>query len=281
MTLILDGKKLSETIREQMKQEIVQHETKPTLVIIQIGNMPESNIYIKYKKIFATHIGAKVILKKYEETITEQEVILDIQKFNDDKAIHGIIVQQPIPKNLDKDTIIDTILPSKDVDGMSASNMKSQNILPATTKGILTLLEHYKIPIESKKVVVVGRSALVGKPTAIAFLNKDATVTLCHSHTQNLQEETKRADILIVAIGAQKFIGENHVSPGQTVIDVGINAEDDSRVLSGDVDYEHVKPIVSAITPVPGGVGPMTVASLFQNLLQQFVHHNSSTDRNI
>lgn len=281
MTLILDGKKLSETLKERMKHDIAQYETKPGLVIIQIGDIAESNIYIKYKIRYAKNIGAQVVLKKYKNTVTESEVIADIQKYNQDTTVHGIIMQLPIPKELDKDRIIDTILPSKDVDGLTSTNVKHQNIIPATTRGMLTLLEHYKIPVEGKKVVVVGRSALVGRPTATAFLNKNATVTLCHSHTQHLEEETKRADILIVAIGTQKFITEQYVREGQVIIDVGINAEEDSRVLSGDVDYKHVEPIVSAITPVPGGVGPMTVASLFQNLFEQFIAHNSSTNRHV
>jgi methylenetetrahydrofolate dehydrogenase (NADP+) / methenyltetrahydrofolate cyclohydrolase len=287
MPLILDGKKLSETLKERMKHNIAQHETKPGLVIIQIGDIAESNIYIKYKIRYAKNIGARVVLKKYKNTVTESEVIADIQKYNQDTTVHGILVQLPIPKELNKNAIIESILPTKDVDGLTATNVKhlythnTEGIIPATTRGILTLLEHYNISVPGKKVVVVGRSTLVGKATALAFLNQDATVTICHSHTKNLEEETKQADILIVAIGTQKFITEKYVREGQVIIDVGINTEEDSRVLSGDVDYEHVEPIVSAITPVPGGVGPMTIASLFQNLFQQFIHNNSSTNRNI
>lgn len=286
MTHILDGKKLSVTIQEQLRERIETYETKPTLVIIQIGNVPESAIYIKYKTLFARSIGAEVILKKYSSETNEQEIIKDIQTYNIDKSVHGILLQLPIPKHTNKDTLIDSILPSKDVDGLTAANIKAlytntTGIIPATTKGILTLLNHHNISVQGKKVVIVGRSNLVGKPTALAFVNQDATVTLCHSQTKNLEAETKQADILVVAVGIPNFITEKHVRAGQVIIDVGINALDADRTLSGDVDFKNVQHIAEVITPVPGGVGPMTVASLFQNLLQQFIHHNSSTHRNV
>ena len=219
--------------------------------------------------------------------------------------VTGIIVQLPIPIHLDKDAIIDAIDPKKDVDGLTSTNLKllwenkSEGYLPATTKGILTLCDFYKIPTGAKKVVVVGRSFLVGKPTALAFLNHDATVTVCHKETRNLKAETRNADILVVAVGKPNLITKDHVKPGQVVIDVGINVvngqhprgeiktkpgehpggekglskpetEPSNRRIVGDVDFDNVSKIVQAITPVPGGIGPMTVASLFENLLEAY-----------
>jgi methylenetetrahydrofolate dehydrogenase (NADP+)/methenyltetrahydrofolate cyclohydrolase len=292
MTLILDGKKLSETIATRLKQNISLFKDKPTLVIIQIGDISASNIYIQRKTLFAKKIGANVILKKYETTVEQSKIIEDIHMYNNDPVLHGIIIQLPIPKSFDKDAIIESIRSDKDVDGLTSTNIKDtyanngKGIVPATTRGILTLLDHYNISIAGKKVVMVGRSPLVGKPTVLAFVNRNATVTVCHSYTENIEGETKRADILIVAIGIAKYITEKHVSPGQIIIDIGINALDGDvttgkRKISGDVDYQTVAPTVDAITPVPGGVGPMTVASLFENLFQQFIHHNTGADGNI
>lgn len=283
MTLILDGKKLSETIATRLKQDISTYTSKPTLVIIQIGNIPASNIYIQRKKVFAEKIGANVILKQYPLSTTEQEIITDIDAYNHNPLIHGIIVQLPIPAHLHKDLIIHAISPHKDVDGLTSTNIKhlysndSKGVTPATTRGILTLLEAYNIEVTGKNIVIIGRSLLVGKPTALACMNKNATVTVCHKHTVHIEEETRRADILIVAMGVPGYITKKHVSPHQTVIDVGINAldnEDDTstkRKISGDVEYEIVSTIVEAITPVPGGIGPMTVVSLFENLFEQFI----------
>ena len=291
------------------------------MVIIQVGDVPESNTYIGQKIKFGEKVGASVKLEKLPEKISQTELIGHINQFNDDPNVNGIIVQLPIPSTLDKDKIIDTIEPKKDVDGQTATNIKLlfevsssrhpelisgsnkvpgeilnqvQNdklggkrftgFIPATTKGILTLLDYYKIPVESKYVVIIGRSSLVGKPTALAFLNKDATVTVCHKKTKNLARITKGADILVVAAGRPKLITKDHVTRGQVIIDVGINVVNESPVtggqrpetelpthkLVGDVDFESVSKIVQAISPVPGGCGPMTVASLFQNLLEAY-----------
>ena len=266
----------------------------PKLIIIQVGDLAESNAYIRQKILFGQKIGAIVDHQKLPENISQKNLQTTISKLNTDPSVTGIIVQMPIPASLDKDTIIDSITPQKDVDGLTSVNLKllwenrSEGHIPATTKGILTLLDYYKIPIAAKKVVVVGRSFLVGKPTALAFLNRDATVTICHKETRNLKLETKNADILVVAVGKTNLITKDHVSADQVIVDVGINAinnrqttndkrlttkpesELSSRKLVGDVDFENVSKIVAAITPVPGGVGPMTVASLFENLLAAY-----------
>src|SRR3989338_10876312 len=290
---ILDGRIVRDQIAQKLKAEISRLRSKPKLVIIQVGDLPESNTYIRQKILFGQKIGAIVDHQKLPENISQKNLQTTISKLNTDPSVTGIIVQMPIPKSLDKNQIIDSINPQKDVDGLTSINLKllwenrKEGHIPATTKGILTLLDYYKIPIAGKHVVVVGRSFLVGKPTALAFLNRDATVTITHSKSKNLPSITKTADILVVATGKAKLISRNHVSSGQVVVDVGINVINDKpsfakatdgkpetepigRKLVGDVDFDTVKNIVAAISPVPGGVGPMTVASLFENLLETY-----------
>ncbi len=233
--------------------------------------MDASNIYIRRKISFAQKIGALVEHKKYPESTKESKIILDIVKYNLDKTVHGIIVQLPIPSHFNKNKIIESVDPNKDIDGLTSFNTKrlfdnQEIITPATTKGILTLLDYYKIKIDGKRVAIVGRSSLVGKPTALAFLNRNSTVVVCHSHTKHLEKITKDCDIIIAAIGYPKFITKKHLSKNQTIIDVGINLGTNGKLV-GDTDYEAIKGSVGAISPVPGGVGPMTIVSIFQNLL--------------
>ena len=274
---ILDGKKLSAEIALELSKKVAllasEQNFKPKLVIIQVGDLAESNTYIKNKIIFAQKIGVDVVHKKYtiDSTNLSREIISDIKSYNSDPKVTGIIVQLPIPASLDQGAILEAIDPKKDVDGMSPRNVKflyenKEQFLPATTKGILLLLEKNKITIKGKKVVVVGQSFLVGKPTALAMLNRGATVTVCHNQTKNLEKETKTADILIVAVGKPKLITKRHVSPGQVVVDIGINVSKKGKIV-GDVDFDNVAKVVRAVTPVPGGVGPMTIVSLFENLL--------------
>ncbi len=280
MAQILGGKKLNEKIAEELSVQVSKLDPKPKLVIIQVGDVPESNAYIGRKIKFGEKIGAIVDLQKFPDDVSSEKLQTTIHKLNADPDVNGVIVQLPIPKHLDKDEVIDSIDPKKDVDGLTSVNLKhlwegrKDGFTPATTKGVITLLDHYNVPIERQNVVVVGRSSLVGKPTALAFLMRDATVTICHKATKNLPAYTKAADIIAVAVGKPNLIGKIHVSKNQTVIDIGINAvenEDAPRnKLVGDVNFEEVKDIVGAITPVPGGVGPMTVASLFQNLLETY-----------
>ena len=273
MSQILDGKALRDEILDDLKDRISKLDQKPELVIFQIGDVAESNTYIVQKIKFGEKIGAIVTHKKLPLDIAEPELIGQIQLANDDENVNGIIIQLPIPQSLNKEKIIDSISPQKDVDGQTAISIKSlvvgsPTFIPATTKGVITLLDANKIDPSGKHVVVVGRSTLVGKPTALALLNRDATVTIAHKKTQNLQAITKSADIIVVATGKPKLITKDYVSENQIIIDIGITVVDGKLV--GDVDFENVKDLVAAISPVPGGAGPMTVASLFQNLLEAY-----------
>lgn len=294
MTKILDGKLVRDKIAEELKAEISRLRSKPKLTIIQVGDFAQSNTYIAQKIKFGEKIGATVNHIKLPKNVSQEKLISEIQNLNSDSSVHGIIVQLPIPNNLDKNAIVNSINPIKDVDGQTSTNIKllfensKDGYTPATTKGILTLLNYYKIPVAGKYVVVIGRSPLVGKPTVLAFLNRNATVTICHSKTRNLAQVTRNADILVVAAGKPKLITKEYVSKGQVVVDVGINVinnkvrpstrshlvkletEVPSSKLAGDVDFESVSKIVAAISPVPGGAGPMTVASLFENLLAAY-----------
>lgn len=299
MAKILDGRIVRGKIAEDLKSKILNLKSKLKLVIIQVGDLEESNSYIKQKVLFGQKIGAIVDHQKFPENVTAEKLKSKILNLNSDHSVNGIIVQLPISDHLDKNNIIDAIDPIKDVDGQTSTNIKflfegkTDGYTPATTKGILTLLDYYKIPIVGRHVVVIGRSSLVGKPTALALLNRNATVTICHSKTGNLKLETKNCDILVVAAGKPKLITKEHVTKGQVVIDVGINIlsgfrpaeqgrtlqtlqtekpefEPSARKLVGDVDFEEASKIVKAISPVPGGCGPMTVASLFENLYEAY-----------
>ena len=260
MTIILDGRKLGAEIAVRLARKIKRLKQKPKLVIVQVGSVPESDKYIKRKKIFGEKIGAIVEHKKYPGNVSKRKLVSEISKFNKNSSAHGIIVQLPLPKHLQD--VPELITEEKRVDG-------GKYFVPATTRGILTLLDKYKIKIAGKKVVIVGRSNLVGLPTASEMIKRDATVTICHSKTKNLKKETKQADILVVAAGKSNLIIKNHVSRGQIVVDVGINVLPNGK-LSGDVDFRNVSKTVKAISPVPGGVGPMTVASLFENLVEAY-----------
>ncbi len=274
MTLILEGKTVRERIIEQLKQKIENFSSKPTLAIIQIGDNEESGVYIRQKQIFGEKIGAVVRHIKSKADKPQEQIIEEIRNLNTDENVHGIIVQLPLLKGFDENEIIQTIVPSKDVDGLTSTT----NFMPATTRGILNLLNYYKINPVGKNVVVMGRSKLVGKPTAEALLNLGAKVTVAHSQTENIREVTKQAEILVVAIGKPKLVDPSYIREGQVVIDVGINVSQDKegkKVLCGDVNYEDVKEIVSAITPVPGGVGLMTVCALFENLIEAYARRSS------
>jgi len=272
MAKILSGRTVADLHAKRLITEIKRLHLKPKLVIIQVGDRKESNTYVGRKKAFGEKIGAEVLHKRYSESVSEKKIISDISKFNHDRKIHGIMMQLPVTPKLDARKILDSIDPKKDVDGLNSRNTqaiidKRETYLPAVTRGVMTLLKHYKIPLEGKRVVVVGASALVGRPTALALINRGATVTICNTKTKNLRSETKQAEIVVVATGHAHLITPAHVSRGQVVIDVGISVDEDRRI-HGDVDFKKVSKIVKAITPVPGGVGPMTVLSLFENLLQ-------------
>lgn len=265
MTQLLDGKVLSNDIAERLKALISSLETKPHLSIIQVGDDVRSNAYIKRKITYGQNIGAIVTHQKYSEDITESELEVQIEKLNANNNVHGIIIQLPIPEHLNRERITDMIDSEKDIDGLT----RNSPFAPATARGILSLLKHYEIAIKDKRIVVVGRSLLVGKPTALLLEKEGGLVSIAHRGTTNLAEVTREVDILVVATGVLGLINRNHVSPNQTIIDVGINLDKNDRLV-GDVVFEEVSSIVKAITPVPGGVGPMTVASLFENLLDAY-----------
>ncbi len=272
MTVILDGKKLRDKIFEDLKVKVANMSVKPSLAVILAGDDPSSKIYVNNKKKCAEKLGINSIIINYPSTVTENELLEKIQELNNDKNINAILVQLPLPVHIDKFKIIDAITPEKDVDGLTTYNSgklfsgEKPYVYPCTPKGILLLLDEYGIEIEGKHAVVIGRSNLVGKPVAQMLLNKNATVTQCHSKTKNLSDITKTADILISAVG-KKVVGENMLKSNCVVIDVGI-FRDENGNLSGDVDFETVSKTASYITPVPGGVGPMTIASLMLNTVK-------------
>ena len=288
MMKILDGEKVRDFIASKIKKELIKQGIKPKLVILRVGTDERSSVYVKQKKIFGERLGFEVEYiqldnPKGDIEVFENDIISRIESFNSDRSVNGIIVQMPLPGNVNSVKIIEAISPEKDVDGLNSKNLKflieglvSQNkgFVPATTKGIISLLDYYKISIEGKKVVMIGRSLLVGRPTALALLNRHATVTICHTKTKNLKKEAKSADIIVVAIGEPNFINKGFVKKGQVIIDVGITKIGDN--LFGDVDFKKVSGVVKAISPVPGGVGPMTVVSLFDNLLIAYKRQNKN-----
>lgn len=276
-----------------LKRRIQELGVVPNLAIIKIGDNPDSDVYVKNKISFAQKIGANAyvvdfpssrrVLKSAERTlldegITQKILLAEIEKLNKDNSVNGIIIQAPLPSPLDWAEAVERVAPEKDVDGLCSINVKkllandSSGFVPATAKGVLSLLNYYQVPIKGKKVVVMGRSALVGKPIATLMQNNGAEVTVVHSKTVEPEKITRVADILIVAIGQAELVGADYVREGQVVIDVGITSvinTDGSKKVLGDVDFESVKGLVASISPVPGGVGPMTVASLFQNLVEE------------
>ena len=273
--VLLDGKTLAKEKRENLKKKVEELKEKegiiPGLAIIRVGNDPASEIYVRNKLKACQEVGIYAVEKHFNEEVNEQEIIDMIEFFNQDKTIDGILVQSPLPKNLDEKKIVSYILGSKDVDGFGINNLghllaNQEQVLAATPLGILHLLEKYKIPIASKKVLIIGRSQIVGRPLAIMFLNRDATVTIAHSKTKNLKELTLQADILISAVGHPRFITEDMVKEGTVCIDVGINRENGHVI--GDMDFEKIKEKASYITPVPGGVGPMTIVTLLENVYE-------------
>lgn len=281
--LILDGKKLAEKIKLELKEKVAQLKEKPGLAVILIGDNPASKLYIDLKIRFCQEIGfysEKII---FSEEVLEEELFKTLDRLNNDQKIHGILVQLPLPKRLSylEKKIISFINPKKDVDCLHPLNIGQfflereyhhKMILPSTPKGIIRLLKEYQIDLKGKKAVICGRSNLVGKPLAILLTQNDATVTLTHSKTKNIFQITKTADILVVAIGRANWLKKEGVKKEAVVIDVGINQVEGK--LFGDVDFEDVKGKVKAITPVPGGVGPMTVAMLMENVYLNFLYNN-------
>lgn len=275
MPHIIDGKVISAQIKEELKTEVAALKEKgvtPCLAVIQVGNDPASSVYVNNKKKACAYIGIESLAYELDECTTQQELVSLIEELNQNEKVNGILVQLPLPKHINEDIIIQTISPKKDVDGfhpMSVGNMciGSKGFLSCTPAGIIQLLKRSGVTIEGKECVIVGRSNIVGKPMALLLLRENGTVTVAHSRTKDLKEITNRADILIVAIGKPKFITADYIKEGAVVIDVGIHRNADNK-LCGDVDFEDVKEKVSAITPVPGGVGPMTIAMLMENCVE-------------
>jgi len=268
---ILDGRFVANTVYGELIKKITSKNLSPALSIIQIGDNSASNIYVRNKLIKSSKIGIKANLFKFEESVSYEQIIDKISELNSLKT--GIILQLPLPKHLNSFEIINHIDPKLDVDGLTSVNQISifnntDGLKPCTPLGIINILDHFKVRIEGKHAVVVGRSNLVGKPLSMMLLNRNATVTVCHSKTENLSDITSSADILISAAGIPHLIKENFVKEGATVIDVGINRKNGK--ICGDVDFENVIRKVGKITPVPGGVGPMTIAMLMKNTVRIF-----------
>ena len=277
MAEIIDGKALSKSIRAEVKEQVetlVQETGKtPHLVVVLVGEDPASQSYVKAKQRACERAGIKSTLLRKDDTIKEEELVQLVEELNQDEAVHGILVQLPLPDHIDANRVIDTIEQNKDVDGfhplnIAALQIGTPGILPATPKGILTMLESVGIELQGKKALIVGRSNIVGKPVLQLLLRKHATVTIAHSRTKDLKKECLEADVLIAAVGRANMITGDMIKPGAVVIDVGVNRVDGKLV--GDVDFEAAKDVASHITPVPGGVGPMTIASLLQNTIECF-----------
>ena len=271
--IILDGKKIKTEILNELKNEVNKLNEKPNFVVIQVGNDEASNVYINQKAKMAEYIGYGYKHLKLSEEITEKDLLLEIDKLNKDKLVHGVLVQMPLPKHIDASKIQNAVLPIKDIDGLSFVNAGElfhgkETLASCTPYGVMELLRRYNIDPLGKHAVVVGRSNLVGKPMSVMLTNAGATVTLCHSKTKDLAKYTKMADILVVAVGIPKLITSDMVKDDAVVIDVGITRVNDK--LCGDVDFDNVKEKCSYITPVPGGVGPMTVAMLGKNILKSY-----------
>ena len=275
MTQRIAGKKISAEIKDELKQEVAAMKAEGkeiALAVIQVGEDPASSVYVRNKKKACEYIGITSVSYEIPEDSTQQELLDLVEKCNKDPKINGILVQLPLPPHMDEDAVIHAIDPKKDVDGfhpVSVGNMVIGNdgFLPCTPAGIIELLKRSGVEIGGKECVVVGRSNIVGKPMSMLLLRENGTVTVCHSRTRNLREVCSRADILVVAVGRPKFIDASYVKEGAVIIDVGIHRNENNK-LCGDVDFDAVKEKTSAITPVPGGVGPMTIAMLMKNCVQ-------------
>lgn len=276
MPTILDGKSLAQKIRFELKDKVdllKEKNIQPKLAVIMVGGDSSSKIYVRNKSRACEEIGIAYEEFLLDENIGMKELIDLINKLNNREDVNGILLQSPIPQHLDINEAIKAISPKKDVDGFHPINigklvLNQDGFVSCTPYGIIRLLEEYNIEIEGKKAVVIGRSNIVGKPMMLSLLNKNATVTICHSKTRNLEEITKEADILVCAIGKPKYIKESFVKDGAVVIDVGINRDPETGKIAGDVDFETVSKKASYITPVPGGVGPMTIAMLMENVVK-------------
>ncbi|WP_310603473.1 bifunctional methylenetetrahydrofolate dehydrogenase/methenyltetrahydrofolate cyclohydrolase FolD [Anaerosporobacter sp.] len=275
MAHLIDGKVISLQIKEELKQKATEYKAdgvEVTLAVIQVGEDPASSVYVGNKKKACEFIGIRSLAYELPEETTQEKLLELVRELNERADVNGILVQLPLPSHIDEDLVIKTIAPEKDVDGfhpqsVGALSIGQKGFVSCTPAGVIQLLKRSNISIEGKECVIVGRSNIVGKPMALLMLRENATVTICHSRTKDLKEVTKRADILIVALGKPKFITSEYVKDGAVVIDVGIHRDENNK-LCGDVDFADVESKVEAITPVPGGVGPMTIAMLMNNCME-------------
>ncbi|MBQ9550472.1 MAG: bifunctional methylenetetrahydrofolate dehydrogenase/methenyltetrahydrofolate cyclohydrolase FolD [Lachnospiraceae bacterium] len=285
MDRIIDGKAVAARVKEEIKNKIEERGIKPVLAVILVGDDPASTVYVNNKKKACEFCG--IGSKSYElpSETTEEELLKLIDRLNKDKEINGILVQLPVPKHIDPDKVIEAISPTKDVDGFSTQSagalmVGKKGFVPCTPAGVIELLHSYNVEISGKNCVVMGRSNIVGKPMAMLMLRENATVTVTHTKTKDIKEITKRADILIAAVGKPRMIDQSYIKDGAVIIDVGIHrldpAENNGKKLCGDVDYDSVYDKASLITPVPGGVGPMTIAMLMKNTLSAYDMQNKS-----
>ena len=277
--MILDGKQLSQELKDEMRQEVdalaKEYGRRPCLMVVIVGNNPASQSYVRGKIKATEYVGFDGSLVSLPEDVTEDALIAEIERLNQDAQVDGILVQLPLPKHISEDRVIASISPEKDVDGFHATNvarlwLNQPCIVPCTPKGVIVMLDRAGIEITGKNAVVVGRSNIVGKPVAKLLLDRNATVTIAHSRTKNLKEVCRQADILVAAVGRPQMLTADYIKPGAAVIDVGINRLEDGRLV-GDVDFEGAKAIAGAITPVPGGVGPMTITMLMRNTIECFL----------
>lgn len=283
MAEIIDGKKISTELKDEVKANVAALAEKgitTTLAVILVGNDPASTVYVGNKKKACEYTGIKSLSYELPEETTEAELLELIDKLNTDKDVNGILVQLPLPKHINEETVLRRISPDKDVDGFHPESVGRLSIgmrgfVSCTPAGVIELLKRSNVEIDGANAVVVGRSNIVGKPMGILLLRENATVTICHSHTKNLKEICKEADILVVAIGKPKFIDGSFIKEGATVIDVGIHRIEGTKKLCGDVDYDSAAEVAGKITPVPGGVGPMTIAGLMNNCYQAALMQNN------
>ncbi len=283
MADILNGREVSLKIKETLKKQIKTFQTPPKLAVILVGENPSSLIYIKSKEKTCLDLGIDFELIKFAENVDSETIEHKIRELNNDKRVHSILVQCPLPNHLDSQKIIDIIDPLKDVDGLTSSNISNlvNNYgvnVPCTPAGIIKLLDFYNVELEGKHIVIVGRSNLVGKPLFHLLLNRNATVTMCHSKTKDFKKFTKEADILIVAVGKKDLINKEMIKENAILIDVGINRKDGSKKIYGDINFDDVFEKCSLITPVPGGIGPMTVMMMMNNVVKSYLTQNDDVN---
>ena len=280
--MIISGKEISVKIKDQLKEEVSKiketYPRLPKLVVILVGDNQARQTYVRNKERGCQYIGIESEILRHDASFSEIELLQEINDLNNDDTVDGILVQLPLPQHINEEKVLDAIVPSKDVDGFHPENVAKlflgqHSLVPCTPKGMMVLLEEINYDLAGKEVVIVGRSNIVGKPVALLCLQKNATVTIAHSQTKDLKAVCSRADVLIAAIGKPKFFNHEYVKDGAVVLDVGINRDENNK-LCGDVDFDDVKDKVSAITPVPGGIGPMTITMLMKNTIEAFYHRN-------